>query len=67
MDIKELVIKGDNNELWQSINPYKSVCKKIEYVEKNYEKISKKIKTNASKCASIVYEHEKEIAKAIEL
>jgi colanic acid/amylovoran biosynthesis protein len=67
MDIKELVIKGDNNELWQSINPYKSVCKKIENVEKNYGEITEKIKTNATKCASIVHEHVKEIAKAIEL
>lgn len=65
MDMKELVVKGNSYKLWNSHEPHKKICEKIEYIEQNYDKLTNKIKQNASSCASMVREHIKEIAESI--
>ena len=64
LKMNNLVIEAKNEELWQS-GIVDIVNEKVDYVEKNYDDLTKKIKENVSNCQEIVKKTLDEIATII--
>ncbi len=64
LKMNNLVIEAKNEELWQS-GIVDIVNEKVDYVEKNYDDLTKKIKENVSNCQKIVKKTLDEIATII--
>ena len=65
LKMPDLVIEAKNDKLWEK-DITKTVLKKVEFVENNYDKLKKEIIVNVNQCKKIVSDTLNEIAEDIE-